>query len=225
MATIASVNWHFTSFTDTPDGVMVFDASLWAAYPPCSSFMCIFPLAFLNNCSGLSTSAMQNSCWCPNVSWLTNVASCVGQRCPSEVAQVYSTIESACITNGGFQTGITLDDWISAAHSLPPAPVISGVVPPCRPNKCVATHKKKGEHVSKCARSRICSYLNSELDHCTISHCAPKALQKCSKNAPNATLHDNRGCGYRKICCLDNRLLVMSSSTNRCFFSWPVNVQ
>src|SRR5579859_277369 len=39
---------------------------------------------------------------------------------------------------------------------------------PCRPNKCVATHKKKGEHVSKCARSRICSYLNGELDHRTI---------------------------------------------------------
>ena len=35
---------------------------------------------------------------------------------------------------------------------------------PCRPNKCVATHKKRGEHVSKCARSRICSYLNGELD-------------------------------------------------------------
>jgi hypothetical protein len=107
---------------------MVFDASFWAAYPVCSSFMCIFPLTFLNSCSTRAL-VIQNPCWCPNVAWLNSLATCVGQRCPSEVSQVYSTIETNCLTSGSSQPGISLDEWLTASHSQPENPVVSGVYP------------------------------------------------------------------------------------------------
>jgi hypothetical protein len=111
---------------EVKDFRMVFDAFFWSAYPPCSNYMCIFPISFLNVCSSL---ASQNPCWCPNTSWLSSIASCVGSRCPSELSLVYSTLQANCLANGGFQIGITSNEWQTASQSLPPAPVLSGLSP------------------------------------------------------------------------------------------------
>lgn len=88
--------------------------TFWSpGYDSCAVTKCLNPITASSSCDLTS-----NNCVCTTASFVTQVATCLGQQCPSIVESTYTTYRGACSSNGGYTIALGLSEFLSAGGAL-----------------------------------------------------------------------------------------------------------
>jgi hypothetical protein len=88
-------------------------ASFWGAYPSCAVDRCLVPITTSSNCE-----LTDNLCVCTNTTFVSEVAVCLGNKCPDLGDSVYSQYEGNCASNGGYTFALNKTQFLSESKTL-----------------------------------------------------------------------------------------------------------